>query len=188
MWLIKDMVWLDEHDPVLLPFEEEQLGEYLDSLLKKIASCNGACDAVYLLYELGDFQGALYKAYFKYDAILPPRCVNLIRQIDRWDLSEIRHEVFNQIKNRQFCIGHDVLDFKEEVSFIDEVTALYVCDERKAQIQMKKYPDCVILDADTIKSWLPPYDEKYLSDWKKKLIQKRVSSYFDKKGIAYGWI
>ena len=75
-----------------------------------------------------------------------------------------------------------------EVSFIDEATALYVYDKRKMEIRIEKLSDGVILDADTIQTWLPPYQEENISDSEKELIQKRISDYLDRQGIVYGWI
>jgi hypothetical protein len=188
MWLITDTVWLDEHDPALLPFEEKQLEEYLDSLLDDIASCNTIRDADELVNKLAQFQSNLAKAWFQYEVNIPPRCKELVRQADRLDVCKEQYMIYNQIKKQLFCVGHDVIKVQEKVLFVNETTALYVCGKRKIQIQMTKHPDYVILDTDTIKSWLPPYEDKYLSDWKKGLIQKRISNCLDKKGIVFGWI
>jgi len=80
------------------------------------------------------------------------------------------------------------IESQAEVSFIDDTTALYIYDKRKMKISMEKIPDGIILDSDAIQSWLPPYENELLSDSEKELIQKLISGYFEKKGIAYGWI
>ena len=188
MWLIMDTVWLDEHDRVLLSFEEKQLGEYLDSLLGRIASCNDVYDADEPINGLDQFQRNLAKAWFQYEVNIPSRCKELVRQADHLEIFKERESIFNQIKNRQFCTGHDVVEVQEKVLLVDATTAIYVCGKRKMEFHMETYPEGMIFDIDTITSWLPPYDDKHLSDWKKKLIQKRISEYCEKRNIVYGWI
>ena len=75
-----------------------------------------------------------------------------------------------------------------EVSFIADVTALYTYGKHQMEIRIEKLSDGVVLDFDTIESWLPPYQEENISDSEKELIQKRISDYLDRQGIVYGWI
>ena len=103
MWLIPNIMWLDENNPVLSPIEENQLNRYLDSLLDGISACNNILDADSILNSLGQFQTDLAKAWFKYNAILPPRFKELVRKFDRSDVPFIRYSIFILIKNRQFC-------------------------------------------------------------------------------------
>ena len=65
---------------------------------------------------------------------------------------------------------------------------MYGYGKLQMKIRMEKIPDGVILDSDTIQSWLPPYENEFLSDSEKELIQKLISGYFDKHNIVYGWI
>ena len=75
-----------------------------------------------------------------------------------------------------------------EVAFIDNTTALYVYDKRKMKIRMEKLSEGIIFDSDTIKSWLPPYQNKIVADLEKEQIQRLMSEYFDRHNIVYGWI
>jgi len=77
---------------------------------------------------------------------------------------------------------------KVMVSLVDDSTALYVYGKRKMKISIEQLPDGVILDADTIKSWLPPYQDEMVSGTEKEYIQRLISEYFDKNNIVYGWI
>jgi hypothetical protein len=77
----------------------------------------------------------------------------------------------------------------ENVAFINDTTILYTSySGHEMIITMNKYPDGIILDSATIQSWLSPNQDEFITDMKKADIQKSISIYLDKKGVAYGWI
>ena len=83
----------------------------------------------------------------------------------------------------------DSLRIYDNVLFIDDETVLYSSyDSREVKIRMTKHDDCVIMDSDTIQSWLPPHQDDVITNSKKTEIQNNISEFFDRNGVIHGWI
>ena len=64
----------------------------------------------------------------------------------------------------------------------------YEYDKRKIGFRIETHPEVVLLDSDTIKSWEPPYQNEFINDEEKALIQKRISMRLEIQGVAHSWI
>jgi hypothetical protein len=104
-YTIGGVVNVEKFGVALPPDADLALNAFLDSLFYKIAECPNLNAASCLLDQLGRFQTELAKACFAWDVPLSPRLRTLVREFDRSDDQDLRIQVFNLIKKRQFCSG-----------------------------------------------------------------------------------
>ena len=99
-------------------------------------------------------------------------------------------EIHSRIETDQksFDVFFEYVEPCLSISFPDDVTVLFVYGKRQIKIRVEKLPNGIILDANTIQSWLPPYEKEPISDSEKELVQKLISGYLEKHNTVYGWI
>jgi hypothetical protein len=102
MELLQRLEALGSHLKVLTHDERCVLDAELDETLESIANCDSVEAAEPLLLDLGDIQLVLATLAFKHGIELSKRQRAIVREYDRCDVPEVRHDIFANVRTHTF--------------------------------------------------------------------------------------
>ena len=91
-----------ELDSTLTREDAEALDNELDKLLKAVLDCYDFKEAERVLSKLGELHKVLALLAFRFNIPLSRRQREIVREYDRWDVVEVRREVYEKIRKQEF--------------------------------------------------------------------------------------